>query len=155
MANRSVASGEFFATKALEIGFGGYNGPNFSSYIVQYSPRRFNFAFLTENNALEVVSPDKVQSVFAFPKLKNDCGYLPTTFAVYTGALDPETAPLTLAEVRALAAPTGSTGKLVLTQGMKFVYQTGEGFKGLIKVKTLGTSGTATRTADIFYSAEQ
>lgn len=150
----SVASGEFFSTKAVDIGFGGYNGPNLSSYSVRHSPRYFNFAFLTENNALQAVSPDLVNSVYTFNYLKNDCGFFTTTFAVYTGPLDPETAPLTLAEVRALPDPPAGATKLVLTAGMKFVYRTGEGFKGLLKVKAVGLQGN-TRTTDIAFSSEQ
>ena len=86
------------------------------------------------------MSPSLINANATYPRLKNDCGFQTTAFAAYTGALDPETSPLTLAELAALADPPASATSIVPTVGLKFVYKTSDGKKGLVKVKTVAAT---------------
>jgi hypothetical protein len=135
-----TTGGAFFQTRTVDIGGGGYTGANFNSTLAQYQPRLLDFALLTTGGALKIVSPSLIHASATIERLKNDCGFQTTTFAAYTGSLDPQTAPLTLAEVAALADPPASATSIAPTAGLKFVYKTSDGKKGLIKVKTVAAT---------------
>ncbi|MFH1807689.1 MAG: hypothetical protein ABIJ09_03010 [Pseudomonadota bacterium] len=123
---------------------GGWVVPNYASFQAQYMPRLIDFATVMESGQLKAISPDQIQQTeTTFQELAHDCGYTTTTFAAYTGSLDPETADLTLAEVNALPDPPATTTSINLSSDFMFVYLTGEGKKGLVKVKNVVESNGA------------
>jgi hypothetical protein len=146
-----TSGGAFFQTRTYDIGSGGYTGPNFNSTLAAQQPRLLDFAGIPSGGAMRLVSPSLINpTASTFDRMKNDCGFQTTTFAAYTGALDPETAPLTLAEVAALADPPAAATTIAPVVDLKFVYRTSDGKKGLVKVKTV----TATSVGFAFSSAQ-
>lgn len=134
--------GAFFQTRSYAIGFGGYTGPNFNSDLLKSNPRLADFGllFTASTSELKVISPSATPESFMYPKLVNECGYQTTTFAPYTGTLNPKLAQLTLEEVAALPEPPATGTSLVLEVGISFVYRTSDGKKGLVRVDTLQTT---------------
>ncbi len=145
--------GAFFQSRTVDIGGGGHTGANFNTTLAQHQPRLLDFAILTAGGVLKAMSPSLIQETHTFDRLKNDCGFQLTTFAAYTGALDPENMPTpTLAEINGLPDPPAGATSIAIAQGTKFVYRTGEGKKGLVHVKTLMTGPVR---AGLTYSASQ
>ncbi len=149
-----TSGGSFFQSRSVDIGTGGYSGPNFNTTLAHNGPRLIDFEVVSVGmTPLKAISPSDIKANHDFPLLTHDCGYQTTTFAAYTGPLDPKAAPLTVAEVEALPSPPASGTSMPLTLGLKFVYQTSDGKKGLVRVDTLVT-GT-TMNAGLVFSSEQ
>ena len=124
--------GPFFQSRHVGWG-GGWVDANGYSQLVDGSSRLVDFATLKVGAQLRVVSPDDIQSLHTFDRLVDDCWWQKTRFELYTGSADPETAPPTLDQLDALPDPTQSS--LAVADGTRFVYRTGEGKKGLVKLK--------------------
>jgi hypothetical protein len=144
----SSAGGPFFQTR--HAGWGaGRSVPNWSDFLAEGAPRVLDFATVTEGGVLQAISPDMIQDTtdYVFEALANDCGFMGTTFAEYTGTLDPEVAHLTLEEVQALPDPPAGATSITLSEDLLFVYLTEEGNKGLVKVVDVmeDTDGTTLR----------
>lgn len=139
-----TSGGSFLQTRGTQIGFGGYSGINFNTTLIEGDARLADLVVVTQNSVLKAVSPDEAQAIGNWPSLKNECGWQKTRFAAYTGALDPQgtaTQPMTSAEVTSLPDPPASASSINLTAGLKFVYRTSDGKKGLVKVETANSSG--------------
>lgn len=152
-ANDGSGYGSFFQSRHVNWG-GGLTNANFYSDVIVTTPRLIDFAISTFSAQLKAYSPDEIQSTGYYPILKYDCNFFKTTFADYTGTLDPETAPLTIAELRALPDPVATATSIVLTEGKIFTYKTGEGKRGLIKVRYISNSGTG-KICTVYYSCDQ
>ena len=148
-----TSGGSFFQTRTVDIGSGGYTGPNFNTVLAHHNERLLDFQVVSVAGALKVISPLDIKANHTFPLLKNDCGYQKTVFEAYSGPLDPKAAPLTLTEIAALPVPASTATSLALTVGLKFVYQTGDGKKGLVLVDTL-TGGASPRVGLAFSAAQ-
>jgi hypothetical protein len=147
----------FFQTRHLGWGTTA-NNATWQGYLVRSNGARIvDFAALTVGGAFKVVSPDKIQSTFNFPKMARMCGWLTTTFEVYTGPLDPALNPKpTLAEVQALPNPPATATSLDLSANQKFVYRTSDGKKGLIKVVgAINTDASGSKSATLAWASEQ
>lgn len=152
-ANDGSGRGSFFQSRQVGWG-GGLTNANFYSAVAVTNPRLIDFAVSTLAGQLKAYSPDEIQATGLYPILKYDCNYFKTTFADYAGPLDPETAPLTLAELRALPDPAATATSIILTEGKIFTYKTGEGKRGLIKVRYIATLGSG-KSLDVYYSCDQ
>lgn len=134
--------GSFFQSRHVGWG-GGWNYANWRSLFADENPRILDFAILSQSGQLMAVSPDDVAAIHTFDLLANDCGYMTTLFDVYTGAFDPETNEPSLAEIEALPTPTSAT--INVAEDVRFVYQTQDGKKGLIKIKEVVDTGSSIR----------
>lgn len=134
--------GSFFQSRHVGWG-GGWTYANWRSLFADENPRILDFAILSQSGQLMAVSPDDVASIHVFDLLSNDCGYMSTLFEVYTGPFDPETNAPSLAEIEALPEPTSTT--INISEETRFIYQTQDGKKGLIKVKDIVDTGSSIR----------
>lgn len=145
--------GPFFQSRHVAWG-GGWTYANWTSILAEDLPRLLDFATLVVGGQLTAVSPDDILTHYQPARLVNDCGYLTTTFVEYTGALDPEAADLTLADVQGLPDPPATATSLPIAEGTRFVYRTAEGKKGLIKLVNLMDTGAGIYFG-LHYGAEQ
>jgi hypothetical protein len=152
-ANDGSGYGSFFQSRHVGWG-GGLTNANFYSAVVVNYPRLVDFAVSSFSGQLKAYSPDEIQATGYYPTLKYECNYFKTTFAEYTGTLDPEMGALTTAQLRALPDPSATTTSLVLTEGKIFTYKTGEGKRGLLKIKNISNSGSG-KIFTIYYSCDQ
>lgn len=145
--------GSFFQSRHVGWG-GGLTNANFYSGVIVGLPRLIDFATSTFSGQLKAYSPDEIQASGYYQTLKYDCNFFKTTFADYTGTLDPEMAAVSMADLRALPDPPATATSVILTEGKIFTYKTGEGKRGLCKVKNI-TTQSGGKTMDMYYSCDQ
>jgi hypothetical protein len=131
---------------------GGWVKPNYATFQAQYYPSILDLAGVIDGSDMKVISPHMIPDTeITFVELQYDCGYTTTTFAEYTGSLDPEMEHLTLDEINALPDPPSDAYSITLSDGLRFVYRTAAGKKGLVSVAEVVTNDQGTY-ANITYS---
>lgn len=140
--DNSNGYGPFFQSRRVGWG-GGWNYANWRSQFANGHPRVLDFAILSTAGQLRTVSPDDILANGTWPLLENDCGFMTTKFALYTGGIDPQNDDPSEAELLALPAPTLST--VNVDEGTRFYYETADGKRGLIKIRDITTTATGIR----------
>lgn len=139
----TTRGGALFQSRHVGWG-GGYTAASYSSVYAEGTPRLIDFINVSQGQELKAVSPDLAVTMYNWPNINNDCGFLTTTFEAYTGSLS--TSNITLAEIEALTINSTATS-IVLKENEKFVYRTSDGKKGLIEVGTIVPEGGGYRVS--------